>query len=294
MHELITDFTDYLATEKQLSTNTLESYRRDIKQFVGYLSENKINSLTATTKTTIITYLIYLQNKGKAASTISRNIASIRSFYQFLLLQDRVDKDPTINLESPRAEKKAPSILSLKEIEMLLNQPGEDSPKGSRDKAMLELLYATGIRVSELISLDLEDVNLDLSYIRCCNSSKERIIPIGSMAIRVLRNYLENYRHSFIKGKDEPSLFLNCHGKRLTRQGFWKIIKAYTKKAKLEKTITPHTLRHSFATHLIQNGADLKSVQEMLGHSDISTTQIYMNLTKNKIKEVYDKAHPRA
>lgn len=177
---------------------------------------------------------------------------------------------------------------------MLLNQPEMDSPKGIRDKAMLELLYATGIRVSELISLNVDDVNLDMGYIRCCNGMKERIIPIGSVAIKVLSSYLENHRNSFIKGHDEPSLFLNCHGKRLTRQGFWKIIKAYTKKAQLEKTITPHTLRHSFATHLIQNGADLKSVQEMLGHSDISTTQIYMHLTKNKIKEVYDKAHPRA
>lgn len=294
MYELIEDFTDYLANEKQLSTNTLESYRRDIRQYVGYLSENKITSLETTTKTTIITYLIYLQNKGKAASTISRNIASIRSFYQFLLAQNRVEKDPTINLESPRAEKKAPSILSLRETEMLLNQPEMDSPKGIRDKAMLELLYATGIRVSELISLNVDDVNLDMGYIRCCNGMKERIIPIGSVAIKVLSSYLENHRNSFIKGHDEPSLFLNCHGKRLTRQGFWKIIKAYTKKAQLEKTITPHTLRHSFATHLIQNGADLKSVQEMLGHSDISTTQIYMHLTKNKIKEVYDKTHPRA
>lgn len=294
MEELITNFTEYLTTEKQLSTNTLESYGRDVRQYLNYLAENNIECFSETNKTTIITYLIYLQNQGKAPSTISRNVASIRSLYQFLLTQDQIDKDPTVNLDSPKAEKKAPSILSLAEIETLLSQPEESTSKGVRDRAMLELLYATGIRVSELIMLDVEDVNLEMGYIRCSSLSKERIIPIGSVALKALKHYLEGYRRYFVKEQDEPSLFLNCQGKRLTRQGFWKIVKAYTKKAKIEKTITPHTLRHSFATHLIQNGADLKSVQEMLGHSDISTTQVYMNLTKNKIKEVYDKAHPRA
>ncbi len=294
MHELIIDFNDFLTTEKKLSDNTLESYKRDIKQFVNYLMENNVKNLTTTNKTTIITYLIYLQNNGKATSTISRNIASIRCFYQFLLLNNKVDKDPTSNLESPKAEKKIPSILSLIEIDTLLSQPEVSSSKGVRDKAMLELLYATGIRVSELISLDVKDVNLEMGYIKCCTGTKERVIPIGSVAMKILKEYLEEYRKFFIKADIETSLFLNCQGKQLTRQGFWKIIKAYTKKANIDKTITPHTLRHSFATHLIQNGADLKSVQEMLGHSDISTTQIYMNLSKNKIKDVYNKAHPRA
>ncbi|MBM7614027.1 site-specific tyrosine recombinase XerD [Alkaliphilus hydrothermalis] len=294
MYELIIGFSDFLTTEKKLSANTLESYKRDIRQYTTYLEENNISCLTNTNKTTVITYLIYLQNKGKAASTISRNIASIRCFYQFLLINNLVNQDPTINLESPKAEKKAPSILTLKEIDMLLSQPEVSNLKGVRDKAMLELLYATGIRVSELISLNIDDINVEMGYIKCSTGTKERVIPIGSVALEVLQIYIEEYRSSFIRVKEEASLFLNCHGNRLTRQGFWKIIKAYTKKANIDKSITPHTLRHSFATHLIQNGADLKSVQEMLGHSDISTTQVYMNLTKNKIKDVYKKAHPRA
>lgn len=294
MYEIITDFSNFLTTEKNLSANTLESYKRDIKQYINYLTENNIKNLAITTKTTIITYLIYLQNKGKATSTISRNIASIRCFYQFLLMNNQVTKDPTSNLESPKTEKKAPSILTLTEIDTLLNQPEATSTKGIRDKAMLELLYATGIRVSELISLTIDDLNLEMGYIRCTTGSKERVVPFGSVALQALKDYIEEHRKYLVKTKSEIILFLNCQGKPLTRQGFWKIIKSYTKKANIEKTITPHTLRHSFATHLIQNGADLKSVQEMLGHSDISTTQVYMNLSKNKIKDVYNKTHPRA
>ncbi len=293
MEELILNFGSYLSKEKQLSANTLESYNRDIRQYTQYLEENQIDLLLNTNKTTIITYMIYLQKMGKATSTISRNLASIRSFYQYLLLNKKVEADPTANMESPKTEKKLPSILSLKEIDTLLNQPEEDSPKGIRDKAMLELLYATGIRVSELISLNINDINIGLGYIRCYNSNKERIIPIGSVALKALKDYLETYKEQHADGEESP-LFMNVQGKRLTRQGFWKIIKSYTKKANIQKKITPHTLRHSFATHLIQNGADLKSVQEMLGHSDISTTQVYMNLSKNKIKEVYNKTHPRA
>jgi len=294
MEELILNFGSYLIKEKQLSANTLESYNRDIRQYTLYLEENQIDLFKNTNKTTIITYMIYLQKLGKATSTISRNLASIRSFYQYLLLNKMVEADPTNNLESPKTEKKLPSILSLKEIDTLLNQPEEDSPKGIRDKAMLELLYATGIRVSELISLNTNDININMGYIRCYNNSKERIIPIGSVALKALKDYLEAHKEQLSNVKEDAPLFMNVQGKRLTRQGFWKIIKAYTKKANIQKKITPHTLRHSFATHLIQNGADLKSVQEMLGHSDISTTQIYMNLSKNKIKEVYNKTHPRA
>ena len=294
MEELILNFGSYLSEEKQLSANTLESYNRDIRQYTLYLVENQIDLFKSTNKTTIITYMIYLQKLGKATSTISRNLASIRSFYQYLLLKKMVEADPTNNLESPKTEKKLPSILSLKEIDTLLNQPEEDSPKGIRDKAMLELLYATGIRVSELISLNINDLNIDMGYIRCYNNNKERIIPIGSVAMKALKDYLEIHKEQFTNFKEDSPLFMNVQGKRLTRQGFWKIIKSYTKKANIQKKITPHTLRHSFATHLIQNGADLKSVQEMLGHSDISTTQVYMNLSKNKIKEVYNKTHPRA
>ncbi|AOY77087.1 site-specific tyrosine recombinase XerD [Clostridium formicaceticum] len=294
MNQFISNYVEYLANEKQLSNNTLESYVRDVKQYLTYLSENEVEDIAYTSKTTIITYLVYLQNKGKAVSTISRSIASIRCFYQYLLQNKIVLKDPTLNLESPKTKKKLPSILTLNEVDALLNQPEESTHKGKRDKAMLELLYATGIRVSELISLSMDDINIDLGFVKCTTGSRERVIPIGSVALDALNNYLENARNLFIKNEKENLLFLNMQGGQLTRQGFWKIIKAYTKQLSIAKPITPHTLRHSFATHLVQNGADLKSVQEMLGHSDISTTQVYANLTKNKIKDVYNKTHPRA
>ena len=295
MDMILNGFINYLEYEKELSKNTLESYKRDIAQFIHYLTERQIHDFKDTNKTTIITYLLYLQKKGKATATISRNLASIRSFSHFLMSENHISKDPTINLETPKSEKKLPCVLSLKEVELLLSQPNDDSEKGIRDKAMLELLYATGIRVTELVSLDYTNLNLDVNYIKCLGgNSKERIIPIGSMAKIAMENYVNNCRSTLIKEDLEPALFVNYHGTRLTRQGFWKIIKSYTQKAKINKKITPHTLRHSFATHLIQNGADLRSVQEMLGHSDISTTQIYTLITRNKIKEVYNKAHPRA
>lgn len=294
MKQLISSFTVYLDKEKKLSQNTLESYKRDITQYLTYLNDNGILDISLSNTTTVITYLLYLQKNGKSTSTISRNLASIRSFYKFLLLDKQIESDPTINLETPKTERRRPNILTLQEVDTLLTQPLEHTDKGIRDKAMLELLYATGIRVTELISLNIEDVNLDLGFIRCSSGVKERVIPIGSIALNSLTKYINNNRINFIKNQDEESLFLNYYGNRLTRQGFWKIIKAYTEQAKIEKTITPHTLRHSFATHLIQNGADLRSVQEMLGHSDISTTQVYAHLMKNKIKEVYNKTHPRA
>ncbi|MCC5909918.1 MAG: site-specific tyrosine recombinase XerD [Clostridiaceae bacterium] len=294
MNQFISNYTEYLTNEKQLSSNTLESYLRDIKQYLSYLKENEITDIAETSKTTVITYIIYLQTKGRAISTISRSIASIRCYYQYLMINNTISKDPTLNLESPKSKKKLPNILTLQEIDILLSQPKESTHKGMRDKAMLELLYATGIRVSELISLNIEDVHLDLGFIKCTTHNKERVIPVGSVALRALTDYLEQGREHFLKNTEEESLFLNMQGGRLTRQGFWKIIKYYTKQCNIDKTITPHTLRHSFATHLIQNGADLKSVQEMLGHSDISTTQIYATLTENKIKDVYKKTHPRA
>ncbi|QUH20717.1 site-specific tyrosine recombinase XerD [Alkaliphilus sp. B6464] len=294
MKQLISSFTVYLDKEKKLSQNTLESYKRDITQYLTYLNNNGILDISLSNTTTVITYLLYLQKTGKSTSTISRNLASIRSFYKFLLLNKQIESDPTINLETPKTERRQPNILTLQEVDTLLTQPLEHTDKGIRDKAMLELLYATGIRVTELISLNIEDVNLDLGFIKCSSGAKERVIPIGSIALNSLTKYINNNRINFIKNQDEESLFLNYYGNRLTRQGFWKIIKAYTEQAKIGKTITPHTLRHSFATHLIQNGADLRSVQEMLGHSDISTTQVYAHLMKNRIKEVYNKTHPRA
>ncbi|MFT9495578.1 site-specific tyrosine recombinase XerD [Anaerosolibacter sp.] len=295
MNILLGAFIDYLANVKELSRNTLDSYKRDISQYISFLDERNIDDIRYTNKTTIITYLLYMQKNGKATSTISRNLASIRSFYQFLVNEKYIDRDPTINLESPKSEKKLPSVLTLNEVELLLTQPNEGNEKGIRDKAMLELLYATGIRVSELVSLNYCDLNLDMGYIKCKNSgTKERIIPIGSMARKAVERFIKECRFSLVRDESEQALFVNYHGTRLTRQGFWKIIKMYTQKAKIGKKITPHTLRHSFATHLLQNGADLRSVQEMLGHSDISTTQIYTQITKNKIKEVYNKTHPRA
>ncbi|MGF7057031.1 site-specific tyrosine recombinase XerD [Brassicibacter mesophilus] len=295
MNSNIAKFTNYLSNEKELSHNTIESYGRDLRQFSEYLSENSLDDLIDVNKTLIITYLMHLQKKGKSVATVSRNIASLRCFYQYLLNEGMIGKDPTINLQSPKQEKKLPSILTPKEVEILLEQPNLETSKGIRDKAMLELLYAAGIRVSELIALNVSDVNLGMGYISCSrDTSNERVIPIGKIAVNILSTYISEHRSSLIKDPKESSLFVNYHGKKLTRQGFWKIVKSYTKKANINKKITPHTLRHSFAAHLLQNGADLKSVQEMLGHSDISTTQIYTLVTKNRIKEVYKKAHPRA
>lgn len=273
MEELVLHFLDFLKNDKRLSLNTLQSYKRDIEQYITYLKDMKIQNIANTNKTTVIAYLLHLQKKGRATSTISRNLASIRSFYQYLTKKGIISQDPTENLESPKVEKKLPQILSTKEVELLLEQPKCDDLKGYRDKAMLELLYATGIRVSELISLDLDDVNLEMQYIRCNKGARERIVPIGSVSVNALQEYLTKSRNLLIQRPDEKALFVNVNGKRLTRQGFWKIIKQYKNQAKINKDITPHTLRHSFAAHLLENGADLRSIQEMLGHSDISSTQ---------------------
>lgn len=287
-------FLVYLEREKELSANTLESYRRDIRQFEAYLKEHNL-FLDKVTKTIIITYLISLQKLGKATSTISRNLASIRCFYQFMMNNRYMDSDPSANLESPKVEKKLPSVLTKKEVELLLEQPIPTDAKGARDKAMLELLYATGIRVSELISLELNDIDVNIGSIVCKHSdNKVRSIPIGNIALKYLKLYLSDYRKKLCTDGENNLLFVNFHGKKMTRQGFWKIIKYYTNKAKISKVITPHTLRHSFAVHLVENGADLQVIQEMLGHSDISTTQIYSKMNKNRVKEVYSKTHPRA
>lgn len=294
METWISKFIDFLENDKHLSLNTLQSYKRDIEQYISYLREIKISDLKKTGKTTVITYLLHLKKIGRATSTISRNLASIRSFYQYLAKMKVKDDDPTYDLESPKVEKKLPQILSTKEVELLLEQPKCIDLKGYRDKAMLELLYATGIRVSELISLDIDDIDMDMGFIRCSKGSRERMIPIGSLAIQALQDYLTKARDLLIHDKDQRALFVNINGGRLTRQGFWKIIKQYKNQAKINKDITPHTLRHSFAAHLLENGADLRSIQEMLGHSDISSTQIYAQIARNKIKDVYKKTHPRA
>ncbi|PAB61199.1 site-specific tyrosine recombinase XerD [Anaeromicrobium sediminis] len=293
MNEYVENFIDYITNERELSKNTLDSYKRDIYQFMVFLNTMKIENIDDVTKTNIITYMIHLKKVGRATSTISRNLASIRSFFQYLFSKRHVSKDPTLNLEAPKGEKKLPIILTIEEIELLLDQPKTNTQKGIRDKAMLELLYATGIRVSELVELNLEDVNLSMSYLKCNRGNKERIIPMGSMALEALKNYLENCRDYMVK-EDGDALFVNVQGNPMSRQGFWKIIKKYAHNAQIEKSITPQVLRHSFAIHLLQNGADLKSIQKMLGHSDISTTNIYALINSKKINEVYTKAHPRA
>ncbi len=294
MEKLFDKFMYDLNYERGLSANTLESYGRDLKQFFRYVKEINVPLLNIT-KTNIIAYLIYLQKQGRATSSISRSLAALRAFYKYLNINKYIEKDPTYNLESPKIEKKLPQILTVKEVELLLSQPDTKDPKGSRDKCMLELLYATGIRVSELVSLNIDDINLNMGFLKCIGKgTKDRVIPVGDMALKAATEYMYKYRPYLIRDKNEKALFINFHGKRLTRQGFWKIIKQYTKSSNINKDITPHTLRHSFAAHLIENGADLKSVQEMLGHCDISSTQIYTQLKSSKIKEVYKKTHPRA
>ncbi len=294
MEQSIVDFTEYLRNEKKSSENTVLSYARDLKGFCRFMKESGVLDPAKVNRTNVMAYVYELQKQRKAGTTVSRNIASIRSFFQFLQRKGIVTENPAADLELPKVEKKVPEILSLDKVELLLEQPCGEEDKEIRDKAMLELLYATGIRVTELISLRVEDINLPLEYIRCGSDTKSRIIPIGAQAKASLRRYLDKVREHMVLRPDEEVLFVNCNGKPMTRQGFWKIIKAYAKKAGIEEDITPHMLRHSFAAHLIENGADLRSVQEMLGHSDISTTQIYTKLTNQKLKNVYAKAHPRA
>ena len=293
MEKQIKLFLDFLKNDKKLSDNTLQSYRRDIEQYEKYVNDNKINYLKATEET-IIQYMDYLREENKKESTISRNLASTRSFYQFLIRSKKIKKDPTMTIESPKVEKRVPSILTSKEVELLLDQPKDVDLKGTRDKAMLEFAYATGMRVTEMISLNLDDVRLDESYVVCKGKNKSRNIPLGSMSLKALKEYIDESRPYLIKNEDEEALFVNVNGTRLTRQGFWKIVKFYKEQAHINKEITPHILRHSFATHLLQNGADLKAIQTMLGHSDISSTQVYMQFQDSGIKNEYKKAHPRA
>lgn len=292
MDKVIKDYINYLRVEKKLSKNTLEAYNRDIKQFSEFLHTKDITDIYEINRTIIISYLLHLSKIGRATSTVLRNLASIRALCQYMLNNGYIDKDPTISLDVPRNKKKLPDVLTQEEVEQLIESPDDSTAMGSRDKAMLEVLYATGIRVTELVSLDIEDVNLDFDFIKCGKSDgSERVIPLGSLAKKAIKGYIKDYREP---KSGETALFLNYNGSRLTRQGFWKIIKKYVAKSNIDKRITPHTLRHSFATHLINNGADLKSVQEMMGHADISTTQVYVELSKKKINDVYKKAHPRA
>ena len=258
MEKQVKLFLDFLKDDKKLSDNTLQSYRRDIEQYEKYVSDNKINYLKVTEET-ILEYMEYLREENKKESTISRSLASIRSFYQYLIRVKKIKKDPTMTIESPKINKRTPNILTSKEVELLLDQPKDVDLKGTRDKAMLEFAYATGMRVTEMISLDIDDVKLDEGYVVCRGRSKSRNIPLGSMSLKALKEYMEDSRPYLIRDEEEPALFVNISGTRLTRQGFWKIVKYYKEQAHIEKDITPHVLRHSFATHLLQNGAELKA-----------------------------------
>ena len=288
MNTYVKEYTSFMTDIRHKSLNTVESYKRDVTQYISYLDGTGVTDISSTTKTTVLSYLLYLQKEGRASSTVSRTLASLRSYYLFMMQNGVVKSNPTSNLEAPHVEKKIPKILSGEEVELLLEQPKNCDNKGIRDKAMLELLYATGIRVSELINLDVSDVNVPMSFVRCKGGKKERIIPMGHQAKDALENYINNVRKYMVKDENETALFVNCSGARLSRQGFWKLIKYYQHIAGIETDITPHTLRHSFAAHLLENGADLHSIQEMMGHADISS------MMNSKIKDVYAKAHPRA
>lgn len=296
MEDQLKDYLHYLVVERRLATNTVKSYERDLKKYYQYVT--KVENITAfndVNRLHVIHFLKHIKEQGNSARTLARHIASIRSFHKFLFRDKITDHDPTEQIETPQAERKLPKVLNISEVEALLDAPKLDNPLGVRDKAMLELLYATGLRVSELINLNLADIHLSMGFIRCLGKgNKERIVPLGSVATKALQAYLDNGRAQLVKRKKNDAFFVNHHGNRLTRQGFWKNLKKIAKEAQIEKELTPHTLRHSFATHLLENGADLRAVQEMLGHADISTTQIYTHVTKTRLKDVYKTYHPRA
>ena len=294
MTDYIADYRTWLQEEKHASDNTLSSYLRDINQFKTWLLGAGSPDLRRVKKDTINEYMLYLSGAGKSPATITRCTASLKSFYAYMLGRGAVKTNPAKTVAALKVERKCPEILTSKEVELFLEQPKCVDEKGYRDHAMLELLYATGIRVSELIGLDVGDVNLAGGFIRCRSKTRERIIPLYRTAIKALRDYITDIRPRIISGPDEQALFVNMNGGRMSRQGFWKIIKYYQEKAEISKDITPHTLRHSFAVHLLENGADLRSIQEMLGHADISSTQIYAHIIKKHLKDVYQKAHPRA
>lgn len=293
MEKEINSFMIYLHNERRTSENTEMSYRRDLLKVKHFMENQGIEDVKKISATNLNSYVLYLEKNHFSAATISRNIASLKAFYHYMFREGMVREDISERLKAPRIEKKLPEILTTKEVVRLLEQPCGDTDKEIRDRAMLELLYATGIRVTELITLKVSDVNLSMGFIKCKDVTKERVIPFGGKAKSALQRYLNEARDHMINAPDSEYLFANCSGQPMSRQGFWKLIKSYAKKAGITADITPHTLRHSFAAHMVENGADLRSVQEMLGHSDISTTQIYANMCHGKLREVYAKAHPR-
>lgn len=285
-------YASYLKSERNLSTNTLESYLCDIRQYIDFLKSKKISDVRHSSNAIVLSYLLHLEKADMAPATIHRKLSSLRSYYHYLLLQRLIHDNPTSDLNPPKSKRKIPSALTLDEARLLLNQPRSKDFKSLRDKAMLELLYATGIRVSELISLNLENVNTEVGWLRCGQASRERVIPISDSVLQFLKKYLKNARNTLVHDRNERAFFVNTHGKRMTRQGFWKIIKKYKESAQIDKEITPHTLRHSFAVHLMDNGVDIRSIQEMLGHSDISTTQVYNQIQSEMKKNNCTKPRP--
>lgn len=294
MLDLICAYENYLSKVKQASSNTVSSYLRDIRQFSEWLRVSEDTAVVDATQLNISDYLAHLESDGRSGATVSRSLASLKNFFAYLVSSGFLEKTPVVDIHIDRGEKKLPQILTGREIELLLSQPSGVDPKGLRDKAMLEVMYATGIRVSELIDLDVDDVNLELGIIKCSGSKKSRAIPLYPGALRALTAYLRDIREAMIASTDEKALFVNINGARMSRQGFWKILKHYQNTAHIDKEITPHTLRHSFAVHLLENGADLGSLQELMGHSDISSTQMYTHMVNQKLKAVYEKCHPKA
>ncbi len=294
MLDLIRAYENYLSKVKQASDNTIASYMRDIRQYAGWLQAECNVDVIDAQQLNISQYFAHLNEIGKSGTTISRNLASLKNFYSYLVSSGFLESSPVRDIKVSRGEKKLPQILTGREIELLLAQPTCVDAKGFRDKAMLEVMYATGIRVTELIDLDIDDVNLEQGIIKCNRSKKSRSIPLYPAALKALAVYVKEIRSSMVSDPDERALFVNIGGVRMSRQGFWKILKHYQANAHIEKEITPHTLRHSFAVHLLENGADLGSVQELMGHSDISSTQLYTQMVNQKLKSVYEKCHPKA
>ena len=294
MLDLIHAYENYLTKVKKSSANTISSYMRDIRQFAQWLRSAENTDVIDASQLNIADYLAHLENDGKTGSTVSRNLASLKNFYAYVVSSGFLEKTPVVNIKVSRGEKHIPQILTGKEIELLLAQPNPADAKGCRDKAMLEVMYATGIRVTELIELDIDDVNIEQGVIKCNGAKKVRAIPLYPAAMKALSIYLRDVREGMIATSTERALFVNVSGVRMSRQGFWKILKHYQDTAHITKEITPHTLRHSFAVHLLENGADLSSLQELMGHSDISSTQLYTHMINQKIKSVYEKCHPKA
>lgn len=294
MLDLIHAYENYLSKVKQASSNTISSYMRDIRQFAQWLRESEELDVVEASQLNISGYLSHLESDGRSGATISRNLASLKNFYAYVVSSGFLEHSPVVDIHVDRGEKKLPQILTGREIELLLAQPNCVDAKGFRDKAMLEVMYATGIRVTELIDLDVDDVNLELGIIKCSGARKSRSIPLYPGALKALTVYLNEVRSTMLASPDEQALFVNVGGVRMSRQGFWKILKHYQSTARIEKEITPHTLRHSFAVHLLENGADLGSLQELMGHSDISSTQMYTHMVNQKLKAVYEKCHPKA